>query len=119
MWGILIYFFNLKKYAAGAYRLLAETYSEAALSERSRREWFQNFKNGAFDIEDKEHRKAGSVRRRGNGSIIGKRFVPNARRTKRWTILRIKHKLPLFHKKCPIFNKKQWKFMFTPDRNIS
>ena len=35
------------------HRLLVERYSEAALSE-SCREWFQNFKNGKFDIEDKE-----------------------------------------------------------------
>ena len=33
--------------------MLVETYGEAALSERSR-EWFQKFKNGKFDIEDKE-----------------------------------------------------------------
>ena len=43
----LIYFFNFNC-------LLVETYSEAALSERSCREWFQKFKNGKLDIEDKE-----------------------------------------------------------------
>jgi len=46
----LIYFFNLKKSAAD-HRLLVETYGDAALSERSCREWFQKFKNGEFDIE--------------------------------------------------------------------
>ena len=51
---LLIYFFNLKKSAAEAHRLLVEIYGEAALSERSCREWFQKFKNGEFDIEDKE-----------------------------------------------------------------
>jgi len=51
---LLIYFFNLKKSAAEAHRLLIEAYGEAALSERSCREWFQKFKNGDFDIEDKE-----------------------------------------------------------------
>ena len=50
----MIYFFNLKKSAAEAHRLLVETYGEAALSERSCRECFQKFKNGEFDIEDKE-----------------------------------------------------------------
>ena len=35
--------------------MLVETYGEAALSERSCREWFQKFKIGEFDIEDKEH----------------------------------------------------------------
>ena len=52
---LLIYFFNLKKSAAEAHRLLLEKYGEAALSERSCREWFKKFKNGEFDIEDKEH----------------------------------------------------------------
>ncbi|EGI67903.1 Mariner Mos1 transposase [Acromyrmex echinatior] len=52
---LLIYFFNLKKSAAEAHRLLVEAYGEAALSERSY-EWFQKFKNGEFDVEDKESR---------------------------------------------------------------
>ena len=52
---LLIYFFNLKKSAAGAHRLLVEAYGEAALSETSSREWFQKFKNDEFDVEDKEH----------------------------------------------------------------
>jgi len=47
-----IYFFNLKK--STAHRLLIETYSDVALSERSCREWFQKFKNDEFDVEDKE-----------------------------------------------------------------
>ncbi|GBO99053.1 Mariner Mos1 transposase [Eumeta japonica] len=31
-----------------------ETNNEAALSERTCREWFQKFKNGDFDVEDKD-----------------------------------------------------------------
>ena len=54
MWALLIYFFNLKKSAVEAHQLLVDTYDEAALSERSCREWFQKFKNGKFDIGDKE-----------------------------------------------------------------
>ena len=49
---LLIYFFNLKKSATEVHRCLVETCGEAALSERSCREWFQKFKNGEFDIED-------------------------------------------------------------------
>ena len=51
---LLIYFFKLKKSLAESHRLLVETYGEAALSERSCREWFQKFKNGKFDIEDED-----------------------------------------------------------------
>ena len=51
--GLLIYF-NLKKSAAEAHRLLVEKCGEAVLSERSCREWFQKFKSDEFDIEDKE-----------------------------------------------------------------
>ena len=40
---LLIYFFNLKKSAAEAHRLLVEVY-DAALSERSCREWFQSLR---------------------------------------------------------------------------
>ena len=35
--------------------MLVETYGEAASNEISCSEWFQKFKNGEFDIEDKEH----------------------------------------------------------------
>ena len=35
--------------------MLVEIYDEAALSERSCREWYQKLKNGKFDIEGKEH----------------------------------------------------------------
>ena len=58
---LLIYFFNLKKSAA-AHRLLVEAYGEAALSERSCREWFQKFKNGEFDVENKERSGRPKVR---------------------------------------------------------
>ena len=84
---LLIYLFNLKKSAAEAHRLLVETYGEAALSERSC----------------------------GIGSIIVSRFVPNARRTIRWTILRIKQKVWFFHNKCPILVKKRRKLICRPD----
>jgi len=67
---LLIYFFNSKKSAAEAYRLRVEAYGDAALSE-SCREWFQKFKNGEFDVEDKERSGKPKVRRRGIGSIIG------------------------------------------------
>jgi len=68
---LLIYFFNLKKSAAEVHRLLVEAYDDAALNERSCREWFQKFKNGEFDIEDKERSERPKVRRRGIGNIIG------------------------------------------------
>ncbi|GBP59396.1 Mariner Mos1 transposase [Eumeta japonica] len=51
---LLIYVFNFKKSAAEAYRLLVEVYNEAALSERTCRKRFQKFKNGDFEVEDKD-----------------------------------------------------------------
>ena len=51
---LLIHYFNLKKFVAGAHRLLVEIYGEAALSEISRHEWFQKFRNGEIDIEEKD-----------------------------------------------------------------
>jgi len=43
----------MKKSAAEAHRILSNTNSEAAISERTCREWFQRFKNGDFDVEDR------------------------------------------------------------------
>ncbi|GFU00651.1 mariner Mos1 transposase [Trichonephila clavipes] len=42
----------MKKSAAAAHRILSNTYGEAAISERTCREWFQRFKNGDFEVED-------------------------------------------------------------------
>ncbi|GFX05834.1 mariner Mos1 transposase [Trichonephila clavipes] len=52
LWEFLIFCFNMKKSVAEAYRMLSNTYGEAAISERTCREWFQRFKNGDFDVED-------------------------------------------------------------------
>ncbi|GBP21791.1 Mariner Mos1 transposase [Eumeta japonica] len=40
------------RHCAEAHRLLVEAYNEAALSETC--EWFQKFKNGKFNVEDKD-----------------------------------------------------------------
>ena len=34
--------------------MLSNTYGEAAISERMCREWFQRFKTGDFDVEDRQ-----------------------------------------------------------------
>ena len=47
----MIFCFHLNKTAAEAHRILLSTYGEAALSERTCREWFQRFKSGDFDDE--------------------------------------------------------------------
>ena len=49
---VLIFCFNMKKFAAKAHRMLSNTYGEAAISERTCRE-FQRFKNGDFDVENR------------------------------------------------------------------
>jgi len=42
----------MKKSAAEAHLMLSNTYDEAAISERTCREWFQRFKNSDFDVKD-------------------------------------------------------------------
>ena len=52
---VLIFCFNMKK-SAETHRMLSNikcSYGEAAISERTCREWFQHFKNGDFDVEDR------------------------------------------------------------------
>lgn len=48
--------FYLKKNAATAHQMLVDAYGNHALSEKNCREWFQRFKTGDFDVEDKAHR---------------------------------------------------------------
>ena len=50
---VLISWFHSKKTAAEAHRMLSSTYGETALSEITCREWFQHFKSGDFDVEDR------------------------------------------------------------------
>ena len=50
---VLIFCFHLKKTAVEAHSMLSCTYGEAALGERTRLEWFQRFKSGDFDVEDR------------------------------------------------------------------
>lgn len=51
---VLLHYFDLKKSAAEAHRLLAETYGESAPSETVCRDWFRRFKSGDCDVYDKE-----------------------------------------------------------------
>lgn len=50
----LLFCFNLKKTAAESHRMLTEAYGQYALSEPTCREWFRRFKNGDFEVRDKE-----------------------------------------------------------------
>ena len=50
---VLFFSFHLEKTAAEAHPMLSSTYGEAALSERTCREWFQRFKNSNFYVVDR------------------------------------------------------------------
>jgi len=54
LWEVLLYFFSIKKSAIESRRLLVEAYSEATLSETICPDWFRRFKNGDFDVKEKE-----------------------------------------------------------------
>lgn len=51
---VLIFLFHLKKKATEAHQLLAEAYPGLDIDVRMCQRWFARFKNGDFDIEDKE-----------------------------------------------------------------
>ena len=53
----LLLLFHWKKTAAESHRILVEAYGEHALQERMCRKWFQRFKSGDFDLNDKERGK--------------------------------------------------------------
>ena len=50
---VLIFCFHLKKTTTSAYRMLLSTYGEAPLGERTCREWFQRYKSGDYNVEDR------------------------------------------------------------------
>jgi histone-lysine N-methyltransferase SETMAR len=47
---ILLYYFNINKNASEAHRLLAEAYPKYSMCQN----WFRRFKDGDFDVEDKD-----------------------------------------------------------------
>jgi len=69
----------LKKSATEAHRLLVEAY--AVLSERSCRKWFQKFKNGEFDVEDKESSGRLKVNEDAELEALLDEDSPNAKKT--------------------------------------
>jgi len=50
----LLFCFHQKKSAADAHRIICETYGENVVAIRTCANWFKRFKNGDFDISDKE-----------------------------------------------------------------
>lgn len=50
----LLFCFHLKKSAAEAHRMLQEAYGEGCVDDSMCRKWFRHFKDGEFDVEDKE-----------------------------------------------------------------
>ena len=52
--GILLHYYFMKKTAAESHRILVEVYGDHALSETTCRDWFRRFKEGGFDVEDKQ-----------------------------------------------------------------
>lgn len=51
---VILFGFNWKKSAAKTHRILTEAYGEHAPAERTCQRWFRQFKEGDFDIKDKE-----------------------------------------------------------------
>ena len=50
---VLIFFFHSKKTAAEAHRKLQKVYGDAALSDKTCRDWFRRFKDSDFDVDDR------------------------------------------------------------------
>lgn len=51
---VLLFCFHLKMKAVASHRLLVEAYGDQAVSESTCREWYRRFKDGDFDVNDKE-----------------------------------------------------------------
>ena len=52
--GVLLYYFNMKKNAAGSHRILVKVNGKYALTERTCQKWFARFKSGDFGLEGEE-----------------------------------------------------------------
>ena len=76
---VLIFFFHLKKTADESHGMLSSSYGEAALSERTCREWFQRFKSGDFDVEDRHSSRKEKIFEDSKlEALFAWRLVPNS-----------------------------------------
>lgn len=50
---VLLHYFDLKKTAAAAHKLLVEAYGNCAPSEWACQEWFQRFKRDDYDVKQR------------------------------------------------------------------
>ena len=50
---VLIFFFHSKKTTAEAHRELQKVYGDAAVSEKTCRDWSRHFKDGDFDVDNR------------------------------------------------------------------
>ncbi|GJQ75353.1 hypothetical protein Trydic_g23532 [Trypoxylus dichotomus] len=72
---VLLHYYLIKKTAVETYPLLVDVYSDHAPSEPTRRYWFQRFKSGDFDVNDKERDvEESSVALDVDRSTVGKRL---------------------------------------------
>ena len=60
--------------------MLSNTYGEAAISERMCREWFQRFKNGDFDVEDRHSSGREKILEDAELEALQERLVSKSRR---------------------------------------
>ena len=61
--------------------MLLSTYDEAAFSEKTCREWFQRFKNGDFDVDDRHDGGKEKIFEDSEWEVLlAEHFMPNARR---------------------------------------
>jgi len=51
---VLLHYFDLKKTAAVAHKLLVKAYGNCAPPKRTCQEWFQQFKNSDYNVNDKQ-----------------------------------------------------------------
>ncbi|GFX30793.1 uncharacterized protein TNCV_656791 [Trichonephila clavipes] len=114
---VLILCFNMKKSAAEVHRMLSNTDGEAAISERTCREWFQRFKNGDFDAEDQH-----GIRWDQLGVVYYELLKPTETITgDRYRTQLLNHKSKynqFFYNKASNFRKKWRKQSCTPNRLV-
>lgn len=59
----LLFCFNLETSAAKSHQLLVEAYGDSGLTEKTYRDWFQQLKDGSFDLSDKKREnRSGKVK---------------------------------------------------------
>ena len=72
---VLLFMFKWKKTAVDSHKMIAEVYGEDAITVRACQKWFKRFREGDFDLSNKDRGRPSKKKNFSNLAKLLRRFV--------------------------------------------